>query len=258
MAKFNKDSVGGTLTVVVLLSLICSLIVAGSAVLLKPTQEEQKALDKQKNILSVAGLLKSDTQKSQIKTIYADNIEAKIVDLATGDYVDGVKNFDAKVAAKDPAQSVAIAPENDKAGLRTRAKYAEVYLVKNPDGSLNQVVLPIYGTGLWSVMYGFVSVQPDGNTIKGITFYDHGETPGLGGEIENPRWQANFVGKQLQDAQGHSAITVGKGASADKAHGIDALSGATLTSKGVDGTFKYWFGANGFGPYLNKLKAGAN
>lgn len=258
MAKFNKDSVGGTLTVVVLLSLICSLIVAGSAVLLKPTQEEQKALDKQKNILSVAGLLKADTPKTQIKTIYADNIEAKIVDLATGDYVEGVKNFDAKAAAKDPAQNVAIAPENDKAGLRTRAKYAEVYLVKNPDGTVNQVVLPVYGTGLWSVMYGFVSVQPDGNTIKGITFYDHGETPGLGGEIENPRWQANFVGKQLQNEKGDSAITVGKGASADKAHGIDALSGATLTSKGVDGTFKYWFGANGFGPYLAKLKMGAN
>lgn len=258
MAKFNKDSVGGTLTVVVLLSLICSLIVAGAAVMLKPTQEEQKALDKQKNILSVAGLLDKNTPKTQIKEIYAKNIEPKIVDLATGNYVDGINNFDAKVAAKDPTQSVVISPDEDKAGLRTRAKYAEVYLVKKPDGSLNQVVIPIYGTGLWSVMYGFVSVQPDGNTIKGITFYDHGETPGLGGEIENPRWQANFVGKKLQNEEGVSAITIGKGASVDKEHGIDALSGATLTSNGVDGTFKYWFGENGFGPYLTKLKAGAN
>ncbi|QIM63624.1 Na(+)-translocating NADH-quinone reductase subunit C [Pasteurellaceae bacterium Orientalotternb1] len=258
MAKFNKDSIGGTLTVVVLLSLICSLIVAGAAVLLKPTQEEQKQLDKQKNILSVAGLLMPNTPKGDIKSIYAKNIEPKIVDLATGEYVDSITNFDAKAAAKDPAQSVAIATADDKAGLRTRAKYAEVYLVKNAEGQVSQVVLPIYGTGLWSVMYGFVSVQPDGNTVKGITFYDHGETPGLGGEIENPRWQANFVGKKLQNEQGQSAITIGKGASADKDHGIDALSGATLTSNGVDGTFKYWFGANGFGPYLAKLKAGAN
>lgn len=257
MSKFNKDSVGGTITVVVLLSLICSLIVAGAAVLLKPTQEEQKVLDKQKNILSVAGLLKSD-KASDIKSTYAQNIEAKIVDLATGEYVEGVTNFDAKAAAKDPAQSVAIDAADDKAGLRTRAKYAEVYLVKNAEGQVNQIVLPMYGTGLWSVMYGFVSVEPDGNTIKGITFYDHGETPGLGGEIENPRWQANFVGKKLQNEQGESAITIGKGASADKDHGIDGLSGATLTSKGVDGTFKYWFGQNAFGPYLTKLKAGAN
>lgn len=258
MSKFNKDSIGGTLTVVVLLSLICSLIVAGAAVMLKPTQEEQKQLDKQKNILSVAGLLSADTKKNQIKELYVKNIEPKIVDLATGEYVEGINNFDAKAAAKDPAQNMAINPADDKAGLRVRAKYAEVYLVKDEQGKVSQVVLPMYGTGLWSVMYGFVSVQPDGNTIKGITFYDHGETPGLGGEIENPRWQANFVGKKLQNANGDSAITIGKGASADKEHGIDALSGATLTSNGVDGTFKYWFGANGFGPYLAKLKAGAN
>ncbi|KAE9536105.1 Na(+)-translocating NADH-quinone reductase subunit C [Ursidibacter arcticus] len=258
MAKFNKDSIGGTLTVVVLLSLICSLIVAGSAVLLKPTQEEQKQLDKQKNILSVAGLLQADTKKGDIKDIYAKNIEPKIVDLATGEYVEGVTNFDAKSAIKDPAQSIAINPADDKAGLKVRAKYAEVYLVKDADGKVNQIVLPFYGTGLWSVMYGFVSVQPDGNTIKGITYYEHGETPGLGGEIENPRWQQNFVGKKLQNESGESAIRVAKGASADKDHGIDGLSGATLTSNGVDGSFKYWFGANGFGPYLAKLKAGTN
>ena len=122
MAKFNKDSIGGTLTVVVLLSLICSLIVAGSAVLLKSAQEEQKALDKQKNILSVAGLLPEGTKKSEIKDIYVKNIESKIVDLATGDYVEGVNNFDAKVAVKDPAQSIAINPADDKAGIKVRAK----------------------------------------------------------------------------------------------------------------------------------------
>ncbi|MDO9937218.1 Na(+)-translocating NADH-quinone reductase subunit C [Glaesserella parasuis] len=258
MAKFNKDSIGGTLTVVVLLSLICSLIVAGSAVLLKSAQEEQKALDKQKNILSVAGLLPEGTKKSEIKDIYVKNIESKIVDLATGDYVEGVANFDAKAAAKDPAQSIAINPADDKAGIRVRAKYAEIYLVKDANGQVNQIVLPFYGTGLWSVMYGFVSVEPDGNTIKGITYYEQGETPGLGGEIENKRWQQNFVGKKLQNAQGESAICIAKGASADKDHGIDGLSGATLTSNGVDGSFKYWFGANGFGPYLEKLKAGTN
>ncbi|MDG6882063.1 Na(+)-translocating NADH-quinone reductase subunit C [Phocoenobacter uteri] len=254
----NKDSIGGTISIVVLLSLVCSLIVAGSAVLLKSAQEEQKALDKQKNILNVAGLLNGATNKKVVKEIYAKNIEPKIVDLATGDYVEGIKNFDAKVAAKDPAQSIAIAPQDDKASLRTRAKYAEVYLVKGEDNQLKQVIVPIYGTGLWSVMYGFVSIQPDGNTINGITYYDQGETPGLGGEIENPRWQAQFKGKKLLNEKGESAITIGKGASADKEHGIDGLSGATLTSRGVDGTFKYWFSENGFGPYLAKLKAGAN
>ncbi len=258
MAKFNKDSVGGTISIVVLLSLACSVIVAGSAVLLKPTQEEQKQLDKQKNILSVAGLLQKDTKAGQIKDIFTKNIEARCVELNFGDYVKCPTGFDAKSAAKDSAQNVSIAPQDDKAGLRQRAKLAEVYLVKDENNQINQIVLPVYGTGLWSVMYGFVSIQPDGNTIKGITFYDHGETPGLGGEIENPKWQAKFVGKLLLDEENQPAIRVGKGASSDAQHGIDSLSGATLTSKGVQGTFDYWFGANGFGPYLAKLKKGAN
>lgn len=254
----NKDSVGGTILIVILLSLVCSIIVAGSAVALKTTQMEQKQLDKQKNILSVAGLLQPNTKNSEIKTIYTQNIEPRLVDLATGDYVEYNGDFDAAKAIKDPNQSIAIAPENDKAGLRVRSKFAEVYLVKNDQGQVSQIVLPIYGTGLWSVMYGFVSVQPDGNTLKGITFYDHGETPGLGGEIENPKWQANFVGKKLYNDANQPAIRISKGASIDKEHGIDALSGATLTSNGVQGTFNYWFSENGFGPYLAKLKAGAN
>lgn len=255
MSKFNKDSVGGTITVVVLLSLICSLFVAGAAVLLKSTQETQKQLDKQKNILIAAGLMqpKTDVQKT-----YAQFIEPKIVDLATGDYVDGVANFDARVAAKDPAQNVQIKPEDDKAGIKVRAKYAEVYLVKDESGKVNQVVLPMHSTGLWSVIYAFVSVQTDGNTVNGLTYYDQAETAGLGGEIANPLWQANFKGKKLYNEQNQVAITVRKAGSQDKVHGVDALSGATITSRAVDNSFKYWFGQNGFEPYLTKLKAGAN
>ncbi len=257
MATFNKDSTSGTLTVVVLLSLVCSLVVAGAAVLLKPTQEIQKQLDKQKNILQAAGLMQ---EKTNVQETYAKFIEPKIVDLATGDYVEGMTNFDAKAAAKDPAQNVAINPADDAAKIKVRAKYAEIYLVKDEAGKVSQVVLPMYGNGLWSVMYGFVAVQPDANTINGITYYDQAETAGLGGEIANPNWQKYFVGKKLFDEQGNVALTVGKGASANKEHGIDGLSGATLTSNGVDGSFKYWFGKNGFGPFLAKFKAqaGAN
>ncbi|MDH2925628.1 Na(+)-translocating NADH-quinone reductase subunit C [Lonepinella koalarum] len=255
MAKFNKDSVGGTLTVVVLLSLVCSLIVAGAAVLLKPTQEIQKQLDKQRNILQVAGLLQENTN---VQAVYAQRIEAKLVDLDSGDYVDGPADFDAAKAAKDPAQSTALSPEEDIAGIRNRANLAEVYLVKDENDKVSQIVVPFYGRGLWSTMYGFMSIQPDGNTINGITYYDQGETPGLGGEIENPRWQAQFPGKKLLDEQGNPALHVGKGASADKEHGIDAISGSTLTSNGVDHSFKFWFGQKGFGPYLAKLKAEAN
>lgn len=251
---FKKDSVIGTLIVVVLISLVCSVIVAGSAVSLKPLQEEQKLLDKQKNILSVAGLL---DKGGNIKQIYAERIEPRLVDLNTGDFVAAQENFDAKNAAKDPEQSIALSDEQDKAKIRRRANYAEVYLVKNSDNKVSQVVLPIYGTGLWSVMYGFISVQPNGNTIDGITYYDQGETPGLGGEIENPKWQAQFAGKTIFDDQGKVALHVSKAGSADTVHGIDALSGATLTSSGVNNTFQFWFGPKGFGPFLQKLREGA-
>lgn len=251
---FKKDSVFGTLIVVILVSLACSVIVAGSAVSLKPLQEEQKLLDKQKNILSVAGLLKKGTN---IKAIYAERIEPKLVDLDTGDFVDNQEDFDANKSAKDPQTSIAIPADDDVAKIRRRANYAQVYLVKNAQGKVDQVVLPIYGTGLWSVMYGFVSVKPDGNTLDGITYYDQGETPGLGGEIENPKWQAQFPDKTIFDDQGNVVLHVSKGGSADKAHGIDALSGATLTSNGVQNTFKFWFGPKGFGPFLQKLREGA-
>ena len=165
--------------------------------------------------------------------------------------------FEPKDAVKDPAKSQAIPAEADKAGIKVRANQARVYLVKDEQGNVTQVVLPMYGRGLWSTMYGFVSVAPDANTIKGITYYDQGETAGLGGEIANPRWQAQFVDKKLFDEQGNQKFKIYKGSSAaDKEHGVDGLSGATLTSNGVQGSFDYWFSQNGFGPFLAKFKAG--
>ncbi len=250
---FDKDSVFGTMLVVLLVSLVCSVVVSGSAVSLKPIQEAQKLLDKQKNILSVAGLYEDGVD---ISKVFAESIDPRLVDLDTGKYVDFDPKFDAKQAAKDPAQSIALAPEDDLASIRRRANLSDVYLVKDASGKVTKMVLPIYGTGLWSVMYGFVSVKPDGNTLDGITFYDHGETPGLGGEIENPKWQSQFVGKKLFDKSGTPGIKIAKGASQDQEHGIDSLSGATLTSNGVQGTFDLWFGKKGFGPFLENVQAG--
>lgn len=244
MAKFNKDSVGGTILVVLLLSLVCSIIVAGSAVALKPAQEEQKQMDKQRNILNVAGLLQKETD---VKEAYGKFIEPRFVDLDTGEYT-----------TSEDTTVQTIPTEQDKARIRTRTKTVEVYLVKDEQGQVTQVILPIYGTGLWSVMYGLVSVQPDGNTINGITYYQHGETPGLGGEIENPNWQKLFKGKKLLDDQHQPYIHIVKGQAPADDHSIDGLSGATLTANGVQGTFDYWFSDKGFGKYLAKLHAEAN
>ena len=101
----------------------------------------------------------------------------------------------------------------------------------------------MHGNGLWSVMYGFCRHPTRRQHINGITYYDQGETPGLGGEIGNPLWQQKFVGKKLFDEQGKPAPYVGKGASSGQRTRRRCPSGASLTSKGVQGSFAYWFGA---------------
>ena len=142
MAKFNKDSVSGTVTVVVLLSLVCSIVVSGAAVALKSKQDEQKALDVQRNILTVAGLMKEDNA-SVIKDTYSKFIEPRLVDLQSGDYVQAsaeeINKFEPKDAVKDPAKSQAIPAEADKAGIKVRANQARVYLVKDEQGNVTQL-----------------------------------------------------------------------------------------------------------------------
>ncbi|MCF3096120.1 Na(+)-translocating NADH-quinone reductase subunit C [Aeromonas australiensis] len=255
---FNKDSTIGTVSVVVGLCLACSIVVSVAAVGLRSTQEENKALDKQSNILAVAGVDIRTVAKRDLVKLYGEQIEARLVDLATGDFVDGdADKFDSKQAAKDPATSTRLAAADDKAGLRQIANKMPVFFAKDADGKVDSIILPIYGQGLWSTMYAFVAVAADGQTIKGITYYDHGETPGLGGEIENPAWQALFKDKKLFDQNGMPALRIIKGhAPAGSEHEIDGLSGATLTGNGVQHTFDFWMGPKGFGPFLAKVRAG--
>ncbi len=251
----NKDSMKGTLFTVVALSLVCSVVVSTAAVVLKPKQVANAKLDVQSNIVAVAGFDAKDPQ--DIKTIYQDNIEPRLVDLDSGDFVEGdATKFDMRAAAKDPSQSTKLEPADDIAKIIRRPNQGLVYLVKDGD-QVKEVILPINGSGLWSMMYAFVAVQTDGNTVSGITFYEQGETPGLGGEVENPKWRAQFEGKKLFDENNQPAIKIVKGgAPQGSEHGIDGLSGATLTSNGVQHIFDFWLGDMGYGPFLAKVRAG--
>jgi Na+-transporting NADH:ubiquinone oxidoreductase subunit C len=255
----KNDSFGKTLWVILLLCLVCSVIVAGSAVGLKSKQEEQRLLDKQTNILYVAGLLSRGMSPAQIRGTFADRIEPRLVDLNSGGFVLGkTAGFDLAAALRSNAMSRALTPEEDIAGIRRRSNYAEIYMVRDKQGTVDKIVLPIYGTGLWSMMHAFIALDADGNTVRGLSFYDHGETPGLGGEIQNARWREQWIGKQLFDANGLPAIRIVKGgARRGDIHGVDALSGATLTSNGVQNTFNFWLGEQGFGPFLQKVREGA-
>ena len=257
--KKSNDSIGKTLLVVLVLCLVCSIVVAGSAVGLKSRQQEQRALDKQRNILAVAGLMQQGMDADAVAETFAARITPRLVNLATGELLDkDPGKFNQAQALKDPQQSIALDASQDPAGIKRRSNLAEIYLVRDAQQQIQEVVLPIYGNGLWSMMYAFVALDNDGNTVKGITYYDQGETPGLGGEVENPSWRQQWVGKQLFDDNGQPAIRVVKGgARQGDVHGVDGLSGATLTSNGVQHTFDFWLGEHGFGPFLKKVREGA-
>ncbi len=237
---------------------ICSVMVSGSYVGLRARQEVNQRLEKQRNVLEVAGLKKPDEKlgAEEIRKRFQENIQLKVIDLSAGTYAEDIdpQTYDAAKALNDPATSSA-APQND-AGLMRIAKYAIVYQVVK-DGQVEQLVLPVYGRGLWSVMYGYLALDKDTTTIRGITFYEHGETPGLGGEIENPKWKALWIGRKAFDESWQPAIKIlkGQGGPPDQdPHRIDALSGATLTSRGVQNLVNFWMGDSGFGPYIRKFR----
>ncbi len=261
LKNLSNDSIAKTLIVAVALCLVCSIVVSGSAVYLRPLQNANKALDKQRNIISVAGIA---TGGLSVPQVFEQHIEARVVDLSTGKFTDAVdaSSYDQRKAAKDPARSEAVARDIDIASIKRRERYATVYLTHNAQGGIDRIILPVRGYGLWSTLWGFLAVEGDGNTVIGLSFYEHAETPGLGGEVDNPAWKALWSGKQVyagtQTVQ--PAIALVKGgvdASQPQAvHQVDALSGATLTSRGVTNLLQYWLGEQGFSPFLQNLREG--
>jgi len=238
--------------------LVCAVFVSSLAVALKDRQEANKVLDRQTKVLTVAGLIEEGAQKerAEIEKLFASNIKARLVNLTTGQYDEkiSVESFDQLARSKDPATSKSQGA--NPAGVARTPDIAMVYqLVKG--GEVKALILPIEGKGLWSTLYGFIALGSDTTSIKGITFYQHGETPGLGGEVDNPRWKAQWSGKQAF-ADGNWAdpkITVVKGlAEPGNQYQVDGLSGATITARGVSSLVKFWLGNQGFGPYLASVR----
>ena len=253
--KFKNMPVDGivkTVIVATALCFVCSMVVSFAAVNLKSIQEVNKAIDKQKNILQVAGVYHEGIDVNKIFSSF----QPLVVDLNSGKFTDKFDPsiFDDKKAAQDPLLSVSL--ENDPASIGRRTNYATIYLLKKDDGSLDKVILPIHGYGLWSTLYGFIALEDNLNDIFGLQFYQHAETPGLGAEVDNPKWKAQWKGKKLNNENGELMIQVAK-TQKYKDHHIDALAGATLTSNGVDNLVKFWMGKDGFQKFLNNLKNGA-
>jgi len=250
----NKETVSKTLGFVFIVCLVCAALVSVSAIGLKPLQQANKLLDKQTKILEASGLL--EKAGSDIVATYNKYVDAKMIDLETGAIIEGNTDmFDERSDARDASKSTK--PKNDIAGLNRRADRAVIYLIKDDSGHLDTVVLPIVGSGLWDLMYGFVGLAPDLNTVQSVVYSDLKETPGLGAEVLNPKWKALWPGKKMYNEQGEAAIKIVKGgAKKGDVHGVDALSGATLTSQGVERTLHFWLGDEGYGPFITEFRNG--
>lgn len=252
-----------TVSFAAIVCVICAALVSVTAVNLQPRQKANARLYMEKNVLVAAGLVQpgQSVGRNEIEAIFKRDIKARLVNLASGqlapeDRIDA-RSYDQRAARNDPATSSA-APTN-AAGIRRLPEYAVAYFVMK-DGKIDQVVIPVEGLGMWGTMYGFLSLAPDGNTVRGLTYYDHRETPGLGGEVSNPSWLGLWQGRKGYDEQNKPAITVIKGAAGppekDPLH-VDGMSGATITSNAVTHLTRFWLSNDGYGKFLQRFRQGA-
>jgi len=256
----NNDSPYKAVFVMTLTALVCSVLVTFTAVKLQPIQKSYQNLERNRAIVKISGLTKDSKQLSdrEIVSIF-QKVEAKIIDMNTGDF-DTKYNpatFETWSLDNNPQLSVIIPTDEDKAKLSRRSQLITVYLVKDSD-SLNRLILPIYGQGMWSKIFGFIALEPDLNTIADVVFYKQAETSGIGDKILNPDWQSSWRTRKIFDDKGRLQIGVKGAQSAQKSlssvHEIDAITGATVTVDAVMNLLHYWFGPHGNQPFLDGFR----
>ena len=248
----RRDSVANTLLVAGVLCVVCSVLVSITAVSLREQQDQNAEQEFYRNILECCGLY---NETVDINQVYTDKIERRMVELASGQFVgpDVIEpnSYNVKEALRTEGQYNLLERSRDKAAIKRQEKYSFVYLYRE-QGELKQVILPIRGYGLWSTLYGFISLDANLETIEGITFYDHKETPGLGGEVDNPKWKQQWQGKVAFDSEGKVKVEVVRGRASDPSYQVDGLAGATITTRGVSNLVNFWLGPDGFGTFLDK------
>lgn len=251
-------STGYTLRFSVMVSLVASMAVAGTSVILRGRVETNRLLDRRHRILEVGGLISADEAlaRDTIAARFTRFIRPVAVDLQTGRTASDVDPlvFDQRAATRDPARSRVIA--ENPAQVRRLPENAIVYHVMQDD-TVRALILPIEGQGLWSTIYGFIALSADLKLVQGISFYEHAETPGLGGEIDERSWRAQWSGKVPFDDQWTPQLEVAKGQSPQggaQRYTVDGLAGATLTGRAVTHLVQFWLGEEGFGAYLERYR----
>lgn len=265
----QRDSIANTIFIALAVCLVCSFLVSAAAVGLRDRQNRNVSLDKMKNILLASGVAEDEIRNRGVEELFAEKVDTVVVDLETGEsgesveqdflQATGFSDLEQAEGLYDPIAASDQKPlstelDRDPASLKRRENYSFVYLVHGPSGDVEKYVFPIRGRGLWSTLKGFIAVETDFDTVAGLTYYEHGETPGLGGEVDNPNWKALWPGKEIYGDEGEVQVKVVKG-TGEGPYAVDGLSGATITSNGVTNMLDFWFGENGFKPFIEKQKA---
>ena len=253
-----NESVIKTIGVAFAVCLICSLIVSASAVSLRDKQKENKLNDKKIKILEVADIkIESDQTIGEA----FNKLEQKYIDFNTGKLMDEYKNFnideyDQLTSLKDSTLSSPVPSSEDIAIIKNRENVGKIFILRNDAGNIDKLILPIRGYGLWGTLFGYIAIDGDFNTVSGITYYEHKETPGLGAEVDNVDWKKSWIGKKIyQDDQVALTVIKGKVSNDDpyKSYKVDGLSGATITGRGVSNMITYWFGNSGYAKLFAEL-----
>lgn len=259
-----KNSNAGTMMTALVLCLVCSVMVSAAAISMKPKQLSNIELDRNKNILMAANLFDPAKNSAAEAQKLFENVEIKLVDTKTGQFatdeqlkaagVTDVGAYDVEKAKKDTATNIPL--DIDPAQVGALPQFLKVYIINDESGKLKNVVLPINGNGLWGQIYGFLTLKSDINTIEGISFYQHKETPGLGALIETPKWRAQWTDKQVYDGDKIVTGVIKSGTPKANPNQVDGVTGATITSMGVNQMIQFWLSDKAYKPFLDNLKAG--
>ncbi len=238
----NTNSTRYTFLFAVIVCVVCGVLLSAVSEGFRKQRELNEELDVKKNILKAVELKQPIAPKmkaAEILEVYDSKIEELVID-GNGQVIEG----------KKPAQ------------LTEKDKDAHPLYVYREEGEAVSYAFPIVGQGLWSTLYGYLAVEKDASTIRGITFYKHGETPGLGGEIEKDWFQQNFKGKKIYSITDQKltpiAVVKGKASEVYKdapellEYHVDGITAATLTCNGVTDMMDKWIKI--YDSYLSKIR----
>ncbi len=231
----NRNGNAYTFIYASVMVIIVAAVLSFTAITLKPLQTTNVEIEKKQNILASVNIIAS---ADEAEAVYSERITDSYVINAQGEIVDG------------DAFYIDLKKEHAKPLSQQQMPVFEA----NIEGEGLKYIIPLRGSGLWGPIWGYVALNSDMNTVYGAIFDHQGETPGLGAEIATELFQDNFKGKNIFDAEGKfiSLIVAKAGENAPQNHKVDAVSGGTITSKGLQEMM--YNDLSGYVEFFNKKK----